>query len=190
MHIVANKGDSKLSKETVESYQELNSMLMTKYVPFLINWGREMKQKSKQRELLMSGQDAQMDDSENQAAAMEEEFPPIHYMIVKETGSDDAGLQVESNGLVLTASRIACKYVESKPTSSSNDGVDVSFLKKYSANSVADNAEVNDASSTAANAGYDNEQGGSAAAATGSSKTYKEPEFISDLTIDMDDPAV
>lgn len=58
MHIVANKGDSKLSKDTIESYQELNSMLMTKYVPFLMNWGKEMKQKSKQRELLMSGQDA------------------------------------------------------------------------------------------------------------------------------------
>lgn len=119
---------------------------------------------------------------------MEEEFPPIHHMIVKETGSDDAGLQVESNGLVLSANRIACKYVESKPTSSSNDGVDVSFLKKYATSFVADIAEVNDASSTAANAGYDNEQGGSAAA--GSSKTYKEPDFITDLTIDLDDPAI
>jgi len=112
---------------------------------------------------------------------------PIPYMIVKALGTTDSGLNVESNGLHLVVDRLACKYVQSKPTGASNDGASASFLAKFSGSieSNNDNAEI---SSTVA---IVDEQGG--AAGTGSSggtKNYTEPNLISDLKVDLDDPAV
>mmetsp|Transcript_15533 Transcript_15533/g.21048 ORF Transcript_15533/g.21048 Transcript_15533/m.21048 type:complete len:158 (+) Transcript_15533:572-1045(+) len=126
-------------------------------------------------------------------AASLEDKPPIPYMIVKKTQVADAGVNVESNGLILTASRVGCKYVTSKPTGMSNDGVSINFLKKHATDQAqnADEDADEDASSTKADGGF--EQAGNGATATtgtGAAKKYSEPSQITDLVIDLDDPAV
>jgi len=126
---------------------------------------------------------------DTQAQAPDEKFAniPLPYMIVKAVGCNETSLAVESNGLHLSASKLACKFVKSKPSGASNDGASVHFLAKHASNrnQVDDNE---DASSNKANAGY-GEVGGTEVA-SGSTKKYSEPDQITDLAIDLDDPAV
>lgn len=52
-------------------------------------------------------------------------------MILKVVDSSDSGLLVESNGLNLTATRLRCAFVESKPNGATNKGVAQSLLNRF-----------------------------------------------------------
>lgn len=56
---------------------------------------------------------------------------PFNYMILKVVDSRDSGLMVESNGLNLTAARLRCTFVESKPNGATNKGVAQSLLNRF-----------------------------------------------------------
>lgn len=64
-------------------------------------------------------------------------------MIVKAISCAETSLAVESNGLHLSASKLACKYVRSKPTGASNDGASVRFLAKFATNTQVDEVDDN-----------------------------------------------
>ena len=89
-------------------------LLNNKYKPFL-----------DARDKAISGKD-EIDPNENSDSM------PLPYMIVKSAGAEDTDLALESNGLLLCASKLVCKYVKSKPTGGSNNGVSNTILNKYS----------------------------------------------------------
>lgn len=99
-------------------------------------------------------------------------------MIVKSVGSEDTSLAIEASGLLLTASKLTCKYVKSRPTGASNDGVSVDFLIKNSTNKIA--------AATEAIAVTKVEPEHAASTET----NYREPDQITDLKIDVNDPAI
>ena len=70
-----------------------------------------------------------MIDTTQKAAAKPSQ--PFNYMILKVVDSSDSGLLVESNGLNLTATRLRCAFVESKPNGATNKGVAQSLLNRF-----------------------------------------------------------
>ena len=64
-------------------------------------------------------------------AAPKQESLPINYLILKANSGDDAGINVESNGVTLTATRIACSFVKSQPNGVTNLSVPQSVLNQF-----------------------------------------------------------
>lgn len=99
---------------------------------------------------------------------------PLPYMIVKAIGCAETSLAVESNGLHLSASKLACKYVQSKPTGASNDGASVCFLAKFATNrqvdAVDDNLDATSTDAVADGGNYGSDQ------IEGNPKKYSEPD--------------
>ena len=139
----------------------MNNLLHSKYKPFL-----EALDKA------ASGSDAPI-DTDLPSPSM-----PLPYMIVKTVGSEGTSLAIEASGLLLTASKLTCKYVKSRPTGASNDGVSVDFLIKNSTNKIA--------AATEAVAVTKVEPEHAASTET----NYREPDQITDLKIDVNDPAI
>mmetsp|Transcript_12849 Transcript_12849/g.16502 ORF Transcript_12849/g.16502 Transcript_12849/m.16502 type:complete len:92 (-) Transcript_12849:1251-1526(-) len=46
LHILNTKGDAAMSNDTNQTYQELNRLLMQKYLPFLVKFSKEQRQGS------------------------------------------------------------------------------------------------------------------------------------------------
>ena len=100
-------------------------------------------------------------------------------MIIKAVGCTLTSVALESNGLSLSVSKLACKYVKSRPNGSSNDGASAEFLSKHSSsNLVGAQADNEDASSTKGVADGGNYGTGQVYE---SGKKYTEPRQISEL---------
>ena len=85
-------------------------------------------------------------------------------MLIKSDAVSDAGLNVESNGLNLTAQALKCMFVDSKPQpDGTNTSISKEFLKRFGPNKGKaddkdDKEKVDDNLSNKADSG---EQGGS-----------------------------